>query len=1254
VSKINKTIYAVLVFMLTGIFFLEGLAYSEMSYNKLRAPIGEETQKRFEEIYINALVGHSSLGGSVTANKLVFNLIGSEVRTPEVSQDENLRNLRLVLVKSTVDLGNTGEQRDIETMFIINTENGDVVGYYIIELSGSDIFSYSGKVFDSYRGKGYLERAIKLLLLSGRIEKWSSSYSLEKPEIKMYKRIRNDSRFSVEFAQPSRYVVRLTEATPHPLIDSDRLQDSSEAGAIKYDNELLESLRQNTMISRWNNVFAEFQKRAGKRADAYSAVTLFFYHRGEAADEYSIFIPKECNERDMENVLKYIAAMINNRMVSAGTSRVVLKTQIPGFFEKSRAYFYEYYDKSEAAAKVKEMAEGYFGIKQFEILNFYEKGYLPISEKSEIEEENVAVKTGDFINEKILVINIGKQYLKFGIAEIDENKKLSFWSEPVSIPTWEEGNDRADAQALFKRIIQHAKNLIRQSGLAEGQIKAIGLSLSVVVPKEKVLTVGTGFAEHFTPEGVRMLGEIAEIISREFNDVPVYAANDGDLEAFGVARTEGFTNTLVLKYGNELAAGFIDEEGGISDGVNEFTKMVIDFGDNAPVDNGTQIRGTSGQFISWLGINYIAQHLGVDKILQGMGLGENIPKVLSDALNEKANPLYEYAKIVYEKAGEYVAELAVEMSKSYPVQRVVISGGLVHGNGGEIILSVVKKRLEELHQSEIQAVRTDDLRTLRYGALIGAAYHVIEQSTAGRYKEAESLVKSEKDQSDLLSGLDEKRLIETAQRLIQYSSQTSHLLQKARAYALLSDIFGLYLPEYIHPLKKDDIGAFAVRQEKDLLNVFDYLEQYREYKKCYESISEVFLNAVNSTVRQAIQIEPREVKGPLRIPDELKNKKVTVKSPARFDLGVGLSSDLLLVTKLEGGAALNLAALLEGACPVQVELRPLRENVIKLRSVDLGVEETILNKEALLDLSVGHNPLRLLKAAIIASGIVTDQDSRSLEDILDSFGGGFEIVTSVSIEKGSGLGISSILAGAIVKALLTFSGQKIDERQLTYPVLWIEQRLGIGGGWQDLIGGLFPGVKWTVSEKGVISPVSEMLEFDDDFLQEMEQRIILWDTGIRRDNVQTGTLPQRSLMVLRRDDSIIRAREKAIQYTREMRDAIMSQDVNRLGRLLTANDTAKYSCSGIERNGFIAQAVETVQDLIEGSKELGAGGGGFSIFVAKKGQELKLIEKLNEIGKESGGRVYQWNISREGMKVFIEPLDDEGILKSVETHRSNI
>ena len=217
--KIKKIANIALIFMSIGIFLSEGLAYPERAYTKLRVPINKETEKRVEKIYIDILVRHSSLGGSAINNELVFNLIGSEVKIPEVSKDENLRNLQLIVVKSTLDLG-IGERRNIETLFVINTENGNIVSYDFVELSGLDMFSYSGKVFDPYRGNGYLTRAIELLLLSGRIKKWNSSYSLEEPAKKMYKRIRNDPRFFVEFVQPSRYTVKLAEASPQPSLAS--------------------------------------------------------------------------------------------------------------------------------------------------------------------------------------------------------------------------------------------------------------------------------------------------------------------------------------------------------------------------------------------------------------------------------------------------------------------------------------------------------------------------------------------------------------------------------------------------------------------------------------------------------------------------------------------------------------------------------------------------------------------------------------------------------------------------------------------------------------------------------------------------------------------------------------------------------------------------------------------------------------------------------------------------------------------------
>ncbi len=60
--------------------------------------------------------------------------------------------------------------------------------------------------------------------------------------------------------------------------------------------------------------------------------------------------------------------------------------------------------------------------------------------------------------------------------------------------------------------------------------------------------------------------------------------------------------------------------------------------------------------------------------------------------------------------------------------------------------------------------------------------------------------------------------------------------------------------------------------------------------------------------------------------------------------------------------------------------------------------------------------------------------------------------------QGSGLGTSSILAGAVVAACWTCAAVAYTRSDLVHAVLVVEQLLTTGGGWQDQVGGLHRGL----------------------------------------------------------------------------------------------------------------------------------------------------------------------------------------------------
>ena len=114
-----------------------------------------------------------------------------------------------------------------------------------------------------------------------------------------------------------------------------------------------------------------------------------------------------------------------------------------------------------------------------------------------------------------------------------------------------------------------------------------------------------------------------------------------------------------------------------------------------------------------------------------------------------------------------------------------------------------------------------------------------------------------------------------------------------------------------------------------------------------------------------------------------------------------------------GGTVLNAAILLRGCEPIEVEIRKIPELHIELASTDTGAYGTAESAEEIQDCHNPYDPFALHKAAIIACGILPLEEKADLKKVLEKMGGGFYLSTCVKgVPKGSGLGTSSILAGA--------------------------------------------------------------------------------------------------------------------------------------------------------------------------------------------------------------------------------------------------
>ena len=109
---------------------------------------------------------------------------------------------------------------------------------------------------------------------------------------------------------------------------------------------------------------------------------------------------------------------------------------------------------------------------------------------------------------------------------------------------------------------------------------------------------------------------------------------------------------------------------------------------------------------------------------------------------------------------------------------------------------------------------------------------------------------------------------------------------------------------------------------------------------------------------------------------------------------------------------------------------------------------------------------------------------------------GLQITTWANVPRGSGVGTSSILAAAVVKGLLQITDVDESNENVARLVLVLEQFMGTGGGWQDQIGGLYPGIKFTASFPGDPLRLQVIpLLASPQLIRELQQRLLVVFTG---------------------------------------------------------------------------------------------------------------------------------------------------------------
>ena len=426
-------------------------------------------------------------------------------------------------------------------------------------------------------------------------------------------------------------------------------------------------------------------------------------------------------------------------------------------------------------------------------------------------------------------------------------------------------------------------------------------------------------------------------------------------------------------------------------------------------------------------------------------------------------------------------------------------------------------------------------------------------------------------------------------------------------------------------LNGTDLNSRIIRNLCDEAETSDFSRKVRIYyylSKLSHTRSEEFEDKAFGTIGNTVFDSCKSL---IKAKKDLKISvdNVEIKLPVRVNFGGGWS-DTPPYCNEHGGTVLNAAIKLKGQLPIVVNVHRIDKPVIALASTDSGAYKEYNCTAEIQACNDPFDSFALHKAALIAFGLIPREENIELSEILAKIGGGFYLSTQVlGIPRGSGLGTSSILAGASIKALYEFFGMNYTDDELYSTVLVMEQLMSTGGGWQDQVGGLTNGIKLITTKPGMVQNIKcKTLDIEPDALEELQQRFALIYTGQRR--LARNLLHEVVGKYIGARPESIDALTKIQKSAALMRYELEKGDIDAFAELMDKHwELSKQLDKGCT-NTCIDQIFMSVDDLLAGKMICGAGGGGFLQVIMKKGvTHEQLRKRLLDVFQDSGVDVWE-------------------------------
>lgn len=247
------------------------------------------------------------------------------------------------------------------------------------------------------------------------------------------------------------------------------------------------------------------------------------------------------------------------------------------------------------------------------------------------------------------------------------------------------------------------------------RVDAIGISSAGIYVNNRIM-VASLFLKVKKEDFDKKVKNMYIDVCKEFGDVPVVVANDGDVTALAGAMELKDNQVLGIAMGTSEATGYVDEKGNLKGWLNELAFVPVDANPDSMVDEWSGDYGCGVKYFSQDSVIKLAEYGGF-KFEEGLTPAQKLKVIQKLAENKD-----ELALEIYNNIGTYLGYTLAYYAYFYKIKYVLILGRVTSGIGGEIILDVAQKVLgEEFPEYKDVKILMPDENNRRVGQSIAAA-----------------------------------------------------------------------------------------------------------------------------------------------------------------------------------------------------------------------------------------------------------------------------------------------------------------------------------------------------------------------------------------------------------------------------------------------------------------------------------------------------------------------------------------------------